>query len=63
MENLFLPQWTFILYSGEGILENLAFSSQLITSCGRIERKTRYLKSGKQSMKRKKIIRLSRSKE
>lgn len=51
MENLFLPWWTFILSSGEGTLENLAFSSQLITSCGRIEkkRKARYSKSNKKA--------------
>lgn len=56
IENLFLLWWTFILSSGEGTLENLAFSSQLITSCGRIERKARYSKSSKQSMKEKRQL-------
>lgn len=53
MESLFLPQWTFILSSGEGTLENSAFQCQLIASWGRIERKAGNSKANKQSMKEK----------
>lgn len=52
-ESLFLPQWTFILSSGEGTLEHLAFQSHLVISWGRIERKAANSKSSKQSMKEK----------